>query len=369
MQIKKYGRIVILTLLITLIIISQTACKSNGNGENQGVSKTGFFLDTVCTVTIYGISDESGEMAKLSKEELEKDLLMLITDAFKQCSEYEKILSKTIDGSEIFQINQSGGDKVKVSDVTVDVLQKGIEYGNLSEGVFDITIGKATDLWDFHDDENTGKIPSEKLLDEAVKHVDYRNIEIEDNFVRLKDPETEINLGGVAKGYIADRIAEYLEKRGVVSAIVDLGGNIVVIGSKSAELVVDAEQVADNEQRDFRIGIKNPKDSSGNLLGTVPCSDKTVVTSGTYERFFEADGKKYHHVLDVKTGYPVNTDVISVTIIGDKGKSADCDALSTTCLALGLEKGMKLIKSMDGFEAVFVNEEGEIFKTGDFLKN
>lgn len=367
---KKFVKKAVLALLIIALIIPQSACKSNGQNaaSNQGISKTGFFLDTVCSITIYGLADEDGRLAAMSGEEMEKECYLIITDAFKLCSEYENMLSKTIETSDIARINNAEGKAVTVSDETIEVLKKGLEFGRLSGGAFDITIGKATDLWNFHDNAETGHeggiVPSEEALKEAIRHVNYENIKIEGNGVSLTDPETEINLGGIAKGYIADKAAEYLEERGVVSAIVDLGGNIVAIGGKTSQIAASG----DTQETDFKIGIKDPLSSSGGLLELIPCKNKTVVTSGTYERYFEKDGVKYHHILDVNTGYPVDTDVLSVTIIADRGKSADCDGLSTTCLALGMEKGMELVKSLEGFEAVFVDTNGRVEVSSDSIK-
>ena len=367
---KKFVKKAVLALLIIALIIPQSACKSNGQNaaSNQGISKTGFFLDTVCSITIYGLADQDGKLADMTDEELEKECYLIITDAFKLCSEYENMLSKTIETSDIARINNAEGKAVTVSDETIEVLKKGLEFGRLSGGAFDITIGKATDLWDFHDNAETGHeggvVPAEKDLRDAISHVNYENIKIEGNRVSLTDPETEINLGGIAKGYIADKAAEYLEERGVVSAIVDLGGNIVAIGGKTSQIAASG----DTQETDFKIGIKDPLSSSGGLLELIPCKNKTVVTSGTYERYFEKDGVKYHHILDVNTGYPVDTDVLSVTIIADRGKSADCDGLSTTCLALGMEKGMELVKSLEGFEALFVDTNGKVEVSGDSIK-
>ena len=367
---KKFVKKAVLALLIIALIIPQSACKSNGQNaaSNQGISKTGFFLDTVCSITIYGLADEDGRLAAMSGEEMEKECYLIITDAFKLCSQYENMLSKTIETSDIARINNAEGKAVTVSDETIEVLKKGMEFGRLSGGAFDITIGKATDLWDFHDNAETGHegggVPAEKDLRDAISHVNYENIKIEGNRVSLTDPETEINLGGIAKGYIADKAAEYLKERGVVSAIVDLGGNIVAIGGKTSQIAASG----DTQETDFKIGIKDPLSSSGGLLELIPCKNKTVVTSGTYERYFEKDGVKYHHILDVNTGYPVDTDVLSVTIIADRGKSADCDGLSTTCLALGMDKGMELVKSLEGFEAVFVDKDGNVEISSDNIK-
>lgn len=194
-----------------------------------------------------------------------------------------------------------------------------------------------------------------------MQHVDYKKVKISGCTVQLADPDMELDLGGIAKGYIADKVTEFLQDRGVTSAIVDLGGNIVAIGGKAESLISDSGAIS----TDFTVGIKDPKSDVGELLGTLPVNDKTVVTSGTYERYFVEDGEKYHHILNSSTGYPTDTDVLSVTIIADKGHSADCDGLSTSCLALGLEKGTELIKQIEGVEAIFVDTDGEIYKTSD----
>ncbi|MBQ4650067.1 MAG: FAD:protein FMN transferase [Firmicutes bacterium] len=353
-------------MLIAALIIPQTACGSNGENNNRGIGKTGFYLDTVCSVTVYGMEDPDGSLAAMSDDDFELHVLQLITDAFLLCSDYEQHLSKTIETSHISRINAAGGKPVEVSDEAVEIIEKGLYYGQLSGGAFDITIGKATDLWDFHDNLETGheggQIPSQEALDEAVSHVDYKNVKVDGNSVKLTDPETEINLGGIAKGYIADKVASYLERRGVTSGVVDLGGNIVVIGAKSRSHIC-GNGTDPEETTPFNIGITDPTSGTGNLLGLLPCSDKTVVTSGTYERYFEVDGVKYHHILDPETGYPVETDVLSVTIISDRGNSADCDGLSTTCLALGMEKGLELVRGLDGFEAIFVDVDGNVEMT------
>ncbi len=400
-------RLTALLCVLALIIIPQTACTANENSkQNTGISKTGFYLDTLCTITIYGIEDTDGSLAAMSDEEREKEILQLITDAFKICDEYEKLLSKTIESSDIAKINNAEGKAVEVNEQTTEVIRKGIEYGEKSNGAFDITIGKATDLWGFREAEAgeesesgmTGKVPSEKALAEAMSHVDYTKVNVNGNKVQLSDAESELDLGGIAKGYIADRVTEYLESRGVVSAIVDLGGNISAIGGKAESLIAeqavggadgsndtasetaasvggensDDEAAADSARTDaaasqtaFTVGIKDPTSDEGGLLGTLPVINQTVVTSGTYERYFVENGKKYHHILDSKTGYPTDTDVLSVTIIAEKGHSVDCDGLSTSCLALGLEKGTELIQKIENVEAIFVDTEGNIHTTSD----
>ncbi|MFR5858359.1 MAG: FAD:protein FMN transferase [Clostridia bacterium] len=276
---KRHLRHLLGVLLVITLIIAQTGCAANEKtNDNQGISKTGFYLDTICTITIFGIEDADGSFAAADEEEQQRQLYQLITDAFKLCDSYEKILSKTIKTSDIARVNAASGKAVEVSDATIEVLRKGIEYGQLSNGAFDITIGKATDLWNFHDAGDTalaaegsgesaadkvvegevaageampGEIPNAQVLAEAMRHVDYSKVEIDGNTVRLADPKMELDLGGIAKGYIADRVTAFLEEKGVRSAIVDLGGNIVALGGK-ARSMLDTEA----GETDFRIGIK-----------------------------------------------------------------------------------------------------------------
>lgn len=345
-------------LLLLTFIVAVICMSGCGNNTNTGISKTGFFLDTVCTVTVYGIDEQNSYFDYDNEEEQEKQILQLITDAFKVCTEYENTLSKTISSSDVSKLNNSAGDSVAVSNTTVEVLEKGKEFGDISNGIFDISIGKATELWDFHvaeeESDAVGQVPNETDLKEAVSHVDYKNIVISGNTVMFKDPDMEIDLGGIAKGYIADRLTEYLQKFGVTSAIIDLGGNIVAVGGKTADITGDIKD-------DFTIGIKDPESDTGALLGIITCRDKTVVTSGTYERCFEYEDRIYHHILDPETGYPVDTDVVSATIISDKGNSADSDALSTICLAIGAEEAVKLAQSIEWAEVIIVDGSGKIY--------
>ena len=187
---------------------------------------------------------------------------------------------------------------------------------------------------------------------EAVSHIDYHCIEVNGTTVTLTDPEAQIDLGGIAKGYIADRIKEYLESEGVEHALINLGGNMLALGGRY-------------DGSPFRIGLQEPFADTGSVLDVLDVTDQSVVSSGNYERYFEKDGVIYHHILDPDTGYPIQNNLDQVTIISDA--SVDGDALSTTCYALGLEKGMELIQSLDDVEAVFVTHDGEIHTTDDSL--
>lgn len=308
----------------------------------------GYYLDTVCSISIYRMEDAQGDVR--SAADVSEEAQSVISEAFDLCSELESRVSRTRRDSDISRLNRADGEWVEVSEDTRELIQKGMEYSYSSDGSFDITVGGITEQWDFHAAEGEAKLPDAEALAEAAKHVNYRNIAIEGNRVRLTDPETRIDLGGIAKGYIGDRMTELLESRGVVSAVINLGGNVVCIGGKT-------------DDDDFAIGVETPFSDRTEIIGKIDARDKTLVTSGVYERQIEVDGKRYHHILDTKTGWPVRTDLDAVTLIADKGCSADIDALSTTCLIKGADEGMELIENRDGIEGVFVLSDGSIRTT------
>ena len=327
---KKCFIVTALAVMTFAIIITQSGC------TEKPVSKTSYYMDTVCEITIYDMEDMSQERADDA-----------IDQAFALCADYESLLSATREGSDIYKLNHADGKTVNCDAKTVDVIEKGLYYGKVSGGKFDITVGKAAALWDFHDE--TPKVPSESQVKEAMKGVGYENVHVDGSRVTLGNPDIELTLGGVGKGYVGDRTCELLEGLGVSSAVVNFGGNIITIGDKDGS--------------DFKIGIQKPFSDSGETLGYIEVKDATVVTSGIYERGFESKGKYYHHILDVKTGWPAETDTVSVTLVGAKGTSADCDAMSTICLLLGVNDGMEFIEGVSGVEAIFVDRDGKITKT------
>lgn len=261
------------------------------------------------------------------------------------------MFSTTIETSEISRINNAGGNTVTVSDETADLIRKGIEYGDLSDGMFDITIASASSLWNFTDNKEK-IIPDKEKLQEAVRHINYKCIKTDGNQVTLTDPDARIDLGGIAKGYIADRLKDYLKSKGIRHALIDLGGNMLALGDRY-------------DGNSFRIGLQKPFSDTGTVLGVLSVKDQSVVTSGDYERYFEKDGVIYHHILDPHTGYPIQNDLDQVTILSDK--SVDGDALSTVCFTLGLDKGMELIHRLDNVEAVFVTKDGNIHVSSDSI--
>lgn len=345
--VKKF---LIILMLITCVIISHTACGVNKDGGSNGttkdpVSKEGFFFDTICTISIYDMDDMS--QAKAEK---------LLEYAYKEAERYEKIFSRQIEGSDLWTLNNKGF--IEMSAEAIKPLEAGIKYGDLSHGAFDITMGSVLDLWDFHKDSGTGNLPDESELKKRLETVGYKDVSIEKNKdgsgkITIAKPGQIIDLGGVAKGYICDEISGFLKKHGVKSAIVNLGGNITVIGKKP-------------NGEAFKVGIEKPYSDRKDIIGAVDMNNQTIVTSGIYERYVEVDGKKYHHILDPNTGWPIDTDVVSVTVVSKFGNSMECDAMSTTLLLLGSEKGMKLVEKNKDMEALFQLKNGDMINTSGF---
>lgn len=295
----------------------------------EPLSKTGFYFDTVITITLYNSKDEE-----------------IMNTCFEYCKDFENLVSRTIPTSDISCINAAAGQSVEVSDTTIELLKKGIEFGKLTDGAFDITIAPLMELWDIKN--NPGNVPSETDINETLSHVNYKDIVIEGNTVTLTDKLAAIDLGGIAKGYMADQLKEYLLSEGVTSAIINLGGNVLTIGEKP-------------DGTSFNIGIQKPFDKQNATITSVQVKDSSVVTSGSYERYFKLDDVIYHHILNTETGYPCDNGLLSVTILSDK--SVDGDALSTACFALGLDEGNKLIESLEDVDAIFVTKEFEIIDT------
>jgi thiamine biosynthesis lipoprotein len=233
-------------------------------------------------------------------------------------------------------------------------VESGKQYSLQSNGRFDITVGPIVKLWTIGTDY--AAVPEKGKLEEAVKLVDYRKLILnkENLTAKLEIQDMKVDLGAIAKGYTGDEVARVLKENGVEHAIINLGGNVMTVGGNP-------------NGNPWKIGIQNPFDARGDFLGIAPVKDQTVVTSGTYERVFEENGKKYHHILDVATGYPTENNLYSVSII--TGKSIDGDALSTTTLLIGLEEGIKLIEGIEKVEAIFVTSDKQVYVTSGLKEN
>ena len=301
-------------------------CGCHSSTPPKELTYTDVLFDTVISVQIMDTADSE-----------------IIDGCAEICRKYDVMFSRTNANSEISKINSSKGEPVEVSKDTIDIIERGIYYSKLSEGAFDITIGTVTNLWDFKSENHI--IPSNNDINLAVSNVNYENIILNGNTVQLTNPNMMLDVGALAKGYIADRLKDYLLENNIQHALINLGGNVLAVGNKP-------------DGTDFNIGIQKPFDETGLPITSVKLNDQTVVTTGIYQRYFEIDDVIYHHILDPGTGYPCNNDLYSVSIITDS--SLDADALSTSTFLLGFEKGMELINSLDNVEAIFITSDMEI---------
>jgi thiamine biosynthesis lipoprotein len=257
-------------------------------------------------------------------------------------------MSVNLADSEISDVNNSAGiTPAKVHPEVLDVIENTLRYAELSGGAFDPSIGPLVKLWKIGEDD--ARLPAEDEIRETLPLVNWRDVVVdrEAGAVFLRRPGMRLDLGGIAKGYAADEAVRIIEKYRVKSAIIDLGGNVFAYGEKPGKWPW--------QKLPWRIGIQNPLENRGQYFAVMELRNKTAVTSGVYERFLEVDGKRYHHILSTQNGYPVESSLLSVTIIADR--SMDADALSTSIFALGWEKGAALVESLDGAGAVFVFDD------------
>lgn len=311
-------------LIASLAVLFLAGCQR----KVEPVSKSGFMLNTFVTVTLY-----------------DKDDRKILDECLDLCQSYENVFSKTLEGSEVYKLNHraEGQQTLPVSADVSALVSKGLTYSQISEGAFDITVEPLSSLWDFT--ASNPVIPPEDEIRQAVERVDYRNIKLEGDKITFLSDDTAIDLGAIAKGYIADRMKDFLLKKGVKSAIINLGGNVLCVGEKPGGTP-------------FKIGLQNPYADRNETIETLDIRDLSVVSSGVYERHFIKDGVNYHHILNPKDGYPYNNGLLSVTILSKE--SVDGDVLSTTCFSLGLDKGMELVNSMDDIYAFFITEDYQV---------
>ncbi len=322
--------------IVFLILIIITSCsKPVEKSVASPVFQSRLLLGTSCKITIYDYP-------------LEKTF----TQAFNRIEEIENKMSIRIPTSEVSKINkQAGITPVVVSDDTFIVIKEAIAAASLSDGAFDPTVGPLVAAWNIGSDG--ARIPSKEEIESLLPLVDYRAVTLDEErkSVYLEKKGMMLDLGGIAKGYAADEVAKILISNNVNKAIINLGGNVLTIGTR-----VDGAK--------WRIGVQNPEAERGGHVMIVKLEDLALVTSGPYERFLEVDGIRYHHILDTTTGYPVVTNLTSASIISHE--SFISDALSTAMYSLGIEKGFRLINSLENVEALFIDDKKNIYLSDGF---
>lgn len=319
---------------------------------NEPISISSIKLNTAVQITIYDSQDKA-----------------LLDDCLALCDKYELVFSRTNEKSELYKLNHrkdtsdkdpntdrqttpypvSGtADTWHISEDLASLLSEGLDITRESDGAFDIAIAPLTSLWDFTAEDP--KVPDDAAIQKALPLCSSDGVTIDDQDITLPSDDIQFDVGAIAKGYIADRMKDLLVKKGVNSAIINLGGNVLCIGSKP-------------DGTPFKVGIQKPFADRNETEAVMDITGKSVVSSGIYERCFKQNGKLYHHILNPKTGFPYDNSLISVTIISDQ--SVDGDALSTTCFALGLEDGLKFAEKK-GVQAVFITEDYKLHYTDGF---
>ena len=321
-------------LVLALILACGLNLAGCASAQPKKQTAIGFYLDTVITLTAY-VDDAA-----------------VLDDALEECGRYERLLSRTIEGSDVWRVNHAGGEPVEVSGETAQILETALRVSALSGGMFDVTIAPVSTMWDFT--SGAAVVPDAGAIARAAALVDYTRVEIDGNRVTLPEGMM-IDLGGIAKGYIADAVKGYLEGRGVKNAVLSFGGNIVTIGQKP-------------DGSPWKVGIQDIDKPTGEYMLVALNYGGSTVTSGIYERGFEADGVYYHHILDPNTGWPVQNELASVTIFSDSSMWGD--ALATAAFSLGTDAGTRLIEGIDGVEAVFIARDRSVSATsgaGEYL--
>lgn len=367
---SRFFYLILCTALVCPMLLL-TGCQNNTSSdtaaEKEPISVNSIKLNTAIQITLYDSQDKS-----------------LLDDCLALCDKYELIFSRTNEESELYKLNHRIQDSTgpdngrsavssdssskdnpsenqltpyQVSSTTntwhiskdlAALLSKGLSITRESDGAFDIAIAPLTSLWDFT--AENPKVPDDADIQKALPLCSSDGVTLDGQDITLPSDDIQFDVGAIAKGYIADRLKDFLVKKGVNSAIINLGGNVLCIGSKP-------------DGTPFKVGIQKPFADRNETEAVMDITGKSVVSSGIYERCFKQDGKLYHHILNPKTGYPYDNGLISVTIISDQ--SVDGDALSTTCFALGLEDGLKFAEKK-GVQAVFITEDYELHYTDGF---
>lgn len=323
MKIINFAAVLLCAVLLCAALLSGCAGSAGLSAEEH--SAVVFAMDTEMTLKAYG---ENGEDA-INAARTEINLL-------------DSLLRRGSADSEIYKVNADGS--FEVSQATAYVTERALEICSFTGGAFDISIAPVMDLWGFYTKDF--RVPDAAELGAALDRVNYNNISVNGLTVTASEG-AELDLGGIAKGYLSSRIMEIYKEQGVISGIVSLGGNVQTLGTKP-------------DGSKWNIAIQDPSDNS-RYIGSVRLADCAVVTSGGYQRYFEEDGVRYHHIIDPKTGYPADAGVISVTIICEDGTLAD--GLSTALYVMGLDKGSEYWRAHGGFEAIFVDGNNRIYIT------
>ena len=321
-------------ICIALLLLSLLSCKN----KEESYQKIDFVFDTVCSIQVF--TEKNEQVANVALQE-----------AFNKLRDLELIFSPTLKESETVRLNNANINvEIAISKEVKCLLEENLKIAELTHGSFNPCMGHLTNLWRplwNVADENVASLPSKDSIESALKYTDYTKINFVKNSI-IKKQAVCLDFGASAKGYATDCIKEVLTSCGIKRAIIDLGGNVAVLGKKE-------------DGSKWKVGIKMPViNSQQRVAGYVNVSEKAVVSSGNYERFFKKDGKIYHHIISSEDGMPVENELSAVTIIASKATLADI--LSTSCFVLGAQKSILLLKQFSDVSAIFFFKNGNVLQ-------
>lgn len=341
MSMKRKGLVGIL-LLFTLFFVTGCGEDDPRDLANNPSEEERILMGTMARIQVFNANQEDA-----------------LEDAFARVEELDEMFAMENPDSEISAINEASGiEPVEVSDEVFHVMEVAMEYAEQSNGTFDPTIGVITELW--HIGQEDAAVPEEEELDQVLDLVDYTLVEMDEEAQTIYLPVEgmTLDLGAIAKGFITDEAARILVEHGVDTAIVDMGGDIFVLGSS-----------ARGPEEPWNVGIQDPFEGRGEIIGMLPITNEAIVTSGIYERVLEEDGNSYHHLLNPETGYPFENEIAGISVIAES--ALDGDAMSTVIFSLGVEAGLDFANTLEDVEVVFVTEDQEVYASegyGDVIE-
>lgn len=327
---KKYVNNLISGVLTLTVFTSLAGCGQTSPSAEE-THKQLFAMDTIMTLTAYGENGQAG-----------------IDAATTEITTLAAMLDPQDAKSTVYAMNNAQGAAVEVPSQITDMLAAAAKVYGQTGGALDLSVYPLSKLWGFIDLEQTGEgyVPTQAEIDECLKKLCFDKITVSDGSVTMPSG-AEVSFGAVAKGYASDKVMEAMSAAGVANAVISLGGNVQTMGTKP-------------DGSKWTVGVENPNDTSS-YIGTLSVGQTAVVTSGSYQRYFEKDGKTYHHILDPHTGYPADSGLKSVTILCSSGVTADC--LSTAMFVLGTDKALEYWRTYGGFEMLMITTDDEIICT------
>ena len=319
--------------LLALLLVS---CRPDVRKEGRTV----FALGTVCSIQLF-------------TEKPQTEVELVLQTCIRRLEELERHLSANAESSTLIDINKASG--VSAVNVPADIYPlfvRAVFFAEKTDGAFNPAIGGVVKLWNIGF-ENARK-PEDRDIQVALSRTDYKDVQLTGTAVFLKKEGMKLDLGAIAKGFAADELTRIVKQAGIMHAVIDIGGTISAVGVRP-------------DGKRWNIGIRDPRIRQGQPIISAPIENRSISTSGSYERYFEQGGIRYHHIIDPATGYPVQSNMIAVSVFADS--ATDADALSTACFVLGYKKAIKLLDELPNTEALFIFDDNSVRTTGNLKKN